>query len=637
MNVDPIPMKYTQYLLSTLTVLSVPAIQVVHAAQSEIADTLESVTITASRSGVPLSQLGGTEIDRKRIEQSLPFSIIETLNEATGVTAFDKSGAGGSSYISIRGGEPNYTLVMLDGAKVNDPTNSQGGAFDLAQLDPAVLQKVEIYRGALSAVHGADALSGVINLQLRSLAEGEMLRSATLQADSKQGAAINGTFGAGWNSGNVLLSAGWADSGELSGLSTRERKQVLGRVSQDVGLVRLAGMALRSDTEREAFPEDSGGERLAVNRKLENSDGQLQLAKLDLSAANAEVIRPHLSASWSRQTADTQTPAIFPGVYSYVPPINADTDFRRREIVADVAVAINSQLTAVVGAGHIKEEGSSQGNVNYGILIPANFDIERATHSAFAELTFKPVQQLSLTGGARYDDPSQQEASWTGRLSARYQPASTWPAIYANVSNGYKLPSLYALAYPLIANPTLKPERSRAYEAGVQHDTGDVHYRLGYFRTRFTDMIDFDPALFTNVNRSWVVTQGVEGDVSQVLTEQWSWSANLTYMDASAIGDAVLRSRPRLQGRATIDWQFASQWRAWTALRYTSEFYDSSVPTGVIKTEPATTVDVGADYRLGSHLRFATVLKNVLDEHYEDSVGTAAPGRLVRVSITASF
>ena len=77
---------------------------------SDPAATLETVTVTASRSGTPVHALGGEEIDRLQIERSLPWSAIDLLRDVPGVHAFEKGGAGGGSYVSIRGGEPNYTL-----------------------------------------------------------------------------------------------------------------------------------------------------------------------------------------------------------------------------------------------------------------------------------------------------------------------------------------------------------------------------------------------------------------------------------------------------------------------------------------------------------------------------------------------
>jgi outer membrane cobalamin receptor len=57
--------------------------------------------------------------------------------------------------------------VLVDGVRVNDPTNARGGSFDLSALDVADVERVEIARGPYSAVYGGDALAGVINIVTR--------------------------------------------------------------------------------------------------------------------------------------------------------------------------------------------------------------------------------------------------------------------------------------------------------------------------------------------------------------------------------------------------------------------------------------------------------------------------------------
>ncbi len=57
--------------------------------------------------------------------------------------------------------------MLLDGVRVNDPTNARGGSFDFSALDIADVERVEIARGPYSAVYGGDALAGVINIVTR--------------------------------------------------------------------------------------------------------------------------------------------------------------------------------------------------------------------------------------------------------------------------------------------------------------------------------------------------------------------------------------------------------------------------------------------------------------------------------------
>ena len=77
-------------------------------------------------------------------------------------------------------------------------------------------------------------------------------------------------------------------------------------------------------------------------------------------------------------------------------------------------------------------------------------------------------------------------------------------------SEGYKLPSLFALGYPLIANPELEPERGRSMSVGLEHRSGERRLRLARLQNRFENLIDFDVERFTNVNRARVRNRGIE-------------------------------------------------------------------------------------------------------------------------------
>ncbi len=64
----------------------------------------------------------------------------------------------------LRGGDPNFTLVLLDGIPLNDITESQGGAVNLEELSTGFVERAEIVRGTASAFYGATSLAGAIQL-----------------------------------------------------------------------------------------------------------------------------------------------------------------------------------------------------------------------------------------------------------------------------------------------------------------------------------------------------------------------------------------------------------------------------------------------------------------------------------------
>ncbi len=217
----------------------------------------EDVVVTGSRTGgtpaASVSTIGRDDLDRLQ-----PASLIETLNEVAGVRAVSTGGPGGGSFLSIRGGEPNFTLVLIDGVRANEPTNSKGGAFDFGEIDPLLVDSVEISRGAGSAIYGSDALSGVVNMRLRDAAQGSPLLLASVRGSTA--GETGGTLGLerGWMDGGVTAAGGWFDSGDQDGSSLR-RAQGLARARQQVGMLDLRLFTLYAHTDRETFPEDSGG------------------------------------------------------------------------------------------------------------------------------------------------------------------------------------------------------------------------------------------------------------------------------------------------------------------------------------------------------------------------------------------
>ena len=83
---------------------------------------------------------------------------VDLFRQVPGLQIDQLGGPGGLSSVYIRGSDPNHTLVLIDGVRVNDPTNARGGGYDLSNLDPSNIERVEVLRGAASSVYGADAM-----------------------------------------------------------------------------------------------------------------------------------------------------------------------------------------------------------------------------------------------------------------------------------------------------------------------------------------------------------------------------------------------------------------------------------------------------------------------------------------------
>ena len=90
-------------------------------------------------------------------------NVADVLRTTPGFAVGRNGGRGALTSVFPRGGESDYTLVLVDGIRVN----SFGGGFDFSLLPLGDVEQVEIVRGPQSAVFGADAIGGVVHLTTR--------------------------------------------------------------------------------------------------------------------------------------------------------------------------------------------------------------------------------------------------------------------------------------------------------------------------------------------------------------------------------------------------------------------------------------------------------------------------------------
>jgi outer membrane receptor protein involved in Fe transport len=591
------------------------------------------LVVTASRvEEAPAGAL--SVVDSEDIERLQPASLLEALDEVAGVRAFSTGGAGGRSFLSVRGGEPNFTLVLLDGIRLNDPTNSRGGGFDFFMIDPALAERIEVTRGSVSAVHGSDALAGAVNIRLRAPGGGER-GAARAQGGSEGDVGLGASIETGWTDGGLLAAGSWYDSGGLTAGSSLERRQGMAQGRQRLGGFEARLLGLYGHSDRSAFPEDSGGPRLAVNRERERGEAELFATGLSVRRAPTAAIRPNLSLAWSRQEDRSATPAIAPGILDGTPALAADSRFTRFEAIADVGLG-RGPIVATAGAAFLRESGRSDGTIDFGFPLPVSFDLVRTTRSAFAEASLRPGGGFGLNLAARYDDVAGGGHRWTGRAAASWMPVNGGPTLFARVGEGYKLPSFYALAHPLIGNPGLRPERSRNVEAGAEQSWGSGNFvRAALFSNVFRDLIDFDPATFTTVNRDRVRAAGAEIEGEWRPLAALSLGGALSWLDLDS--PTPLRGRPRWQGSLRAAWQASPALELNGAVRFNSDYFDSSIPTGLIRAQGHGEADLGLRWKASERFSVIAALRNLTGSDYEDAVGFPATGRAARVTVAAGF
>jgi len=600
---------------------------------------LDSVVVTASRLEQPADNLSQTiEITtREEIERLWAASATEVLRQIPGTNVIQQGGRGGVSSILLRGGEPNFTVVLIDGVQVNDPTNTRGGSYDVGNLEQAQIGRIETIFGAMSPVYGSDALSGVVHFMTRGSDAGSDI---SVVGGTQGYGSVSGFYGGSLANIDVGLGAYVTDDdGAVDGASYNGRG-LNGNFSAEFASAGTARLSLGyQETESTSFPEDSGGPELAVIRELDTRDAEEARAGLDVGYVFAGRWKTDFWASIYSREEKHASPGIAPGVINGVPPNAADTDFDRKQLRASVGTDFPANISGLIGAEWQNETGKSVGIIDFGFPVPTDFELDRDTVSAFAEASVE-LGSIVLQGGIRWDDPDAISSVVTGRLGLLYRFSDGLTELRANWGDGFKAPSFFALAHPIVGNPDLQSESGESVDLGIKRrfKGSNGSFEFVVFRNEYKDLVDFDPDLFINVNRDTVVTKGAEVSVEYAPLDQLNIRAHLTYLDTEVKDDdTILRGRPKWRGGAVIDWELIPNWRWVTSALALDEFYESSVPTGGVWLDGYFRVDTSLTWQATEALSVGLAVDNLFDEEYHEAVGFPAAGIRGRVGAKYRF
>ncbi|HZP87351.1 MAG TPA: TonB-dependent receptor [Burkholderiales bacterium] len=605
------------------------------------------VEVTAYRVPVTLQETaqGVTVIDRQEIEIRKPDSVIELLRQVPGVQIDQVGSPGGVSSIYIRGSDPEQVLVLIDGVRVNDPMLSRGGSYDISSIDPALIDRIEVLRGGGSALYGADALGGIVNIVTRRRAEKGIGVELGGGIGGDRYGALHGRVSAGTDQVSANVSLAHLEDGREANGGTLD----LDTISTFVTFHPSEAFEARvfffdNNRDSSSFPDTSGGVRLAVIRTLEQRQAKETTGGIGFKVSPWSLASFNVQLSRYARTEDIDSPGVAPSAFSPfgLPASTTQTDFTRDSAVASVGLRLPLDSDFTVGVEHIDERGVSTGTLALPFPVSPDFSLTRRTNSVFGELKTKPLPELVVLLGARYDRVSQLRSEFSPSVGVRYTLAPTGTTLKARYAKGFRAPSFFALGSPLVGNPDLKPETSKGAEIGVEQRLWNEKLMLGVnvFRTRVKNLIDFDPfaGIFGQlVNRGRVTFRGAELIAEARPIDALAINASYTYVD-NKIDDGAgpLRNRPRHRAALALAYRFAEAWQASWTTAYVGEVRDFSIPTGEVKLDDFTRTDVALSYQW-RQLTTTLAIDNLFNEHYEQFVGFTVPGRRGRISVSARF
>lgn len=613
--------------------------------QDDQAVPLDPVVVTGTSLPGALTQntASVTVITREEIEARKATSVSELLQTVPGVYADKPGSRGGVSSVYIRGGDPNFTLVLIDGVKVNDPTNSRGGSFDFSSLSTDNIERIEIVRDPVSSLYGSDALSGVINI-------------ITKKGSGKP--TFTPEFSAG-RFGQYMARAGLSGAQgifnySLSGSYLDEGDPVPGSEFKSPSFTSRQGLSLTDDIEisstfryshidSTSFPDDSGGPDFAVIRDVDTKNIDQILAGLKFSHVPYEWWDYDVQLGFYNNKEKFTSPGVAPGERDPfgIPPNDSDTDFKRYDINLINRFSPATGVDLAIGFETEFEDGRSRGMLFGDFPLEANFSLNRYILSPYAELNLNLIQNLNIVLGARLDFPENFDEDLSPRAGASYKIQKTDTILRVNYAEGFKLPSFFSLSNPVVGNPALVPETSRSVDIGISQSIKDDLAMIAFnvFYNEFRNLIDFEegpPPLL--VNRSEVNIKGFELIMELNPWEILRLNGDLNYADSNIKGtEEELRNRPKWWGGFSVLFLPKAGVILNLDAIFVGRVFDSSIPTGDVELDPYALFNASATWRPDKRVELFLAVDNLFNESYEQFVGFPAPGIAPRGGVKLTF
>lgn len=627
---------------------------------------VEPIVVSETRTEKPLSQVTGSVyvITRDQlVKRQFPY-LREVLRDVPGLTIVQTGSRGGTTSLFTRGGESDFTMVLIDGVKVNDA----GGGFDFANLTTDNVERIEIVKGPQSALYGSDAVSGVINIITRKgsgptkiVGEvmgggGRGLGSSMLTHQERVG--VSGA------SDRLDYSAEWTrfDHAGLFGLNNKFLNNVF---SGSFGL--------------------RASDKLQFRSTFRYTDGQFKFPTDFVSGVGFPPVDPnqgqertliafgnsatYQATSWWEhvlQWSHTESRFKF---FDFRDPIPSDfrssqTDGTQRRDMLDyhtnfrVREGVWSGTAATFGV-ELQEERLSQSNVvDPGTSGSTN--LSRRNRGYYAQVQGVYADRLFITPGIRVEQNEFFGEFVNPKISGAYIHKETGTKLRATFGRGIRAPSFSELIgfpnFGIPSNFNLKPEKATSWEVGLDQDIldKDLTASVTWFHNEFKDLIVLNTGVNTNIQGA--DTQGLESQLRWRVTRELTLSAGHTYLKTEVTdigagqnlgglfvpGGRLLR-RPEHSGNVQADYQ-TKTWGINLMVLGVGDRVDrdfAAVGSPRVKNEAYWRADVSGWYSLGrfegADWKAKLRVENLTDTHYQEAFGFPNPGVFAMAGLEAAF
>ncbi len=623
----------------------------------QLAVATETVVVSATRtlvpsdaSGASISSLSGDELDTMR-----PVAANDALRFLPGAVVSTAGQRGGLSSLFVRGGDSRYNKVIVDGVPVNDP----GGTYDFGTVPLFEADRMEFLRGAESTLYGSDAMTSVVQTWSRTGSTGtpELRFGADAgNYGTENGyAALSGANGRfDYNVfGNQFNTTG---SGPNDDYSNSLEGANLGARLNDWASLRLR---MRHDNSVAGVRNEwnFNGDPLLAPDTDQRARQNNFLGSLELDLGGSSRFHHRLAGTeYSLKRVnrdDVADRGCNPTKFVFLDcPFLSETQVNRAGFSYQGDYIERNWATSTFGYEFEDENGvvGTPPNTSHGL---------RRNHGVFGQQVINYGRVGVIVGGRLVHNES---------FGNKFVPRISLSLLAmkgGNIFSGTRLRFGYATgikeptfaesfgngaSFPTLPNPNLKPEETRAFEAGFeQRVLANYSFSAIYFNNSFRNKIDFsfDNACFCQgqyVNVNEAIAHGAEVELQGRPSKRIRTTLSYTYTSTQILkqpfafdpllmaGQPLLR-RPRHSATALINY-LGSRWGADVGGSFVGRRADSDfLGFGITHAPGYVLVNSSLWYQVYPRITAYVSGENLTNRFYEEVTGYPALGANYRAGI----
>lgn len=589
---------------------------------------LDNIVVTPGRITQLESDVIGdvTVINKKELERAGQTSVAEILAKQPGVQFYSSGGPQSVTGVYLRGTNPNQTLVLMDGLRINSST---AGGVNWNTIDPSIIERIEILRGSASSLYGSDAIGGVINIITRKTGE-----DRPLSAWGNVGYGTHDTF-----KSSVGLSG--AKDGWDYALSTfMASSSGFNATRPELG-------------EFYYHPDKDGYERHGFSGSLGYSwkpDHHIGLSMVnnyingDFDSGQPSMFgNPHPAVARTRQQAYsiTSTNQITPTWQSILRfGLTKETSDSR------AGTSWNTSFESLQRSWNWQNNFSINENHNITALLERleeriqhseDFNGTTRNTNAVGVIYRGKFNKLRTQASVRNDNISSYGSKRTGSLGLDYDLSDNWSVGVAG-NTGFRAPTFSDLYYPTAdypgaapaSNPNLKPEKSRNIEAHIKYANDTTQLNATFYQNKIRDLIVLDTN-YTPFNTGRATIKGLTLSAEHVLGN--------TRIRASAdfMNPRDDESHKQLSRRAKQAYSMGinhrlNAWDLGAEYQFVGKRYNDS--ENERRLGSYSLVNLTAAYDFTKNVGVQVRWNNVFDKNYTNAYGYNMPGSNVFVNLS---